>query len=118
MIMPTNLVGCGDQSVASPPGASRLLTSWPTSLECRDTLWASRYSVYDRLDPGLRSDLEQMSAVHDPGAFRNDAVADYRQHRRMMHRVVAHTDTRLAGCGPHAMVCVDGFARESKARRA
>jgi taurine dioxygenase len=38
-----------------------------------DTLWASMYSVYDRLDPGLRSDLEQMSAVHDPGAFRNGA---------------------------------------------
>jgi taurine dioxygenase len=38
-----------------------------------DTLWASMYSVYERLDPGLRSDLEQLSAVHDPGAFRNGA---------------------------------------------
>jgi taurine dioxygenase len=158
-----------------------------------DTLWASMYSVYDRLDPGLRSDLEQMSAVHDPGAFRNGAyerggnvgidemlgtvgsavwpiishhpvtgrpyvnvsesntrwiigvgaaesariisllldminrpdhhvrlrwqpgtvaiwdnrgtqhyaVADYRQYRRMMHRVVVHTDTRLAARSPN-----------------
>jgi taurine dioxygenase len=40
-----------------------------------DTLWASMYSVYDTLDPGLRSDLEQLSAVHDPGAFRNGAYA-------------------------------------------
>jgi taurine dioxygenase len=40
-----------------------------------DTLWASMYSVYDRLDPGFRSDLEQLSAVHDPGAFRNGAYA-------------------------------------------
>jgi taurine dioxygenase len=41
-----------------------------------DTLWASMYSVYDRLDSGLRSDLEQLSAVHDPGAFRNGAYAN------------------------------------------
>ncbi len=40
-----------------------------------DTLWASMYSVHDALDPGLRSDLEQLSAVHDPGAFRNGAYA-------------------------------------------
>jgi len=36
-----------------------------------DTLWASMYSVHDCLDPGFRRDLEQMEAVHDPGAFRN-----------------------------------------------
>ena len=36
-----------------------------------DTLWASMYSVHDRLDPGLRRDLEGLSASHDPGAFRN-----------------------------------------------
>jgi taurine dioxygenase len=40
-----------------------------------DTLWASMYSVHDALDSGLRSDLEQLSAVHDPGAFRNGAYA-------------------------------------------
>lgn len=38
-----------------------------------DTLWASMYSVHDSLDPGFRSDLEHLSAVHDPGAFRNGA---------------------------------------------
>lgn len=38
-----------------------------------DTLWASMYSVHDALDPGLRSDLAQLSAVHDPGAFRTGA---------------------------------------------
>ncbi len=40
-----------------------------------DTLWANMYAVHDALDPGLRSDLEQLSAVHDPGAFRNGAYA-------------------------------------------
>ncbi len=41
-----------------------------------DTLWASMYSVHDRLDPGLRRDLEGLSAVHDPGAFRNGPYAE------------------------------------------
>ena len=40
-----------------------------------DTLWASMYSVHDRLDPGLRADLAMLSAVHDPGAFRTSAFA-------------------------------------------
>lgn len=38
-----------------------------------DTLWANMYAVHDRLDPGLRSDLEQLDAVHDMGAFRTPA---------------------------------------------
>ena len=41
-----------------------------------DTLWASMYSVYDRLDPGFRRDLESLSASHDPGAFRNGPYAE------------------------------------------
>ena len=59
---------------ASPPFATILqaMTLPPVG---GDTLWASMYSVHDRLDPGLRSDLEQLSAVHDPGAFRNGAYA-------------------------------------------
>ena len=40
-----------------------------------DTLWASMYSVHDSLDPGLRRDLESLSATHDPGAFRNGPYA-------------------------------------------
>lgn len=40
-----------------------------------DTLWASMYSVHDSLDPGLRRDLETLSATHDPGAFRNGPYA-------------------------------------------
>ena len=40
-----------------------------------DTLWASMYSVHDSLDPGFRSDLEQLSADHDPGQFRNGPYA-------------------------------------------
>lgn len=41
-----------------------------------DTLWANMYAVHDRLDPGLRRDLETMHAVHDPGAFRNGPYAE------------------------------------------
>lgn len=41
-----------------------------------DTLWASMYSAHDALDPGLRNDLAQLSAVHDPGAFRTGAYRD------------------------------------------
>ncbi len=38
-----------------------------------DTLWANMYAVHDRLDPGLRNDLEGLEAVHDMGAFRTPA---------------------------------------------
>lgn len=38
-----------------------------------DTLWANLYEVHDQLDPGLRTDLEQLEAVHDMGAFRTPA---------------------------------------------
>ncbi len=38
-----------------------------------DTLWANMYAVHDRLEPGLRKDLEQLEAVHDMGAFRTPA---------------------------------------------
>lgn len=41
-----------------------------------DTLWASMYAVHDALDPGFRRDLEQLEAVHDPGAFRNGPYRD------------------------------------------
>ena len=38
-----------------------------------DTLWASCFAVHDALPPGLRKDLEQLSAVHDMGSFRSHA---------------------------------------------
>lgn len=41
-----------------------------------DTLWASMFAVHDRLDPGLRRDLEQLEAVHDMGAFRTGAYRE------------------------------------------
>lgn len=42
-----------------------------------DTLWASMYAVHDSLDPGLRRDLEALSASHDPGAFRNGPYVEW-----------------------------------------
>ncbi len=41
-----------------------------------DTLWASMYSVYDALSPGLRDDLSKLEAVHDMGAFRTPAYLE------------------------------------------
>ncbi|HET7068410.1 MAG TPA: TauD/TfdA family dioxygenase [Nocardioides sp.] len=41
-----------------------------------DTLWASMFAVHDALAPGLRSDLAQLQAVHDMGAFRTGAYRD------------------------------------------
>lgn len=40
-----------------------------------DTLWASLYAAYDRLSPGLKADLGELSAVHDLGDFRNTVGA-------------------------------------------
>ena len=59
---------------AEPPFAS-ILQAIVVPLVGGDTLWASMYSVHDRLDAGLRRDLEQLEAVHDPGAFRNGPYA-------------------------------------------
>lgn len=55
---------------AEPPFAS-ILQAVVVPPVGGDTLWASMYSVHDRLDPGFRRDLESLSAAHDPGAFRN-----------------------------------------------
>lgn len=38
-----------------------------------DTLWANLYAVHDALDAGVRSDLMELEAVHDMGAFRTPA---------------------------------------------
>lgn len=59
---------------ASPPFCS-ILQAIVLPPAGGDTLWASMYSVHDRLDPGFRRDLEQLSASHDPGAFRNGPYA-------------------------------------------
>ena len=41
-----------------------------------DTLWASMYSVLDSLPAGLRSELAELEAVHDLGAFRSSAYLE------------------------------------------
>ncbi len=35
-----------------------------------DTLWASMHSVYESMSAGLKSELAELEAVHDMGAFR------------------------------------------------
>ena len=36
-----------------------------------DTLWASMYAAYDHLPSTMKSELEHLEAIHDPGTFRN-----------------------------------------------
>jgi taurine dioxygenase len=65
-----------DMTYTSDPPFASILQAIVIPPVGGDTLWASMYSVYDCLDPGLRSDLEQLCAVHDPGAFRNGPFAE------------------------------------------
>lgn len=60
---------------ANPPFAS-LLQAQAVPPVGGDTLWASMYAVHDALSAGLRTELEQMSAVHDLGAFRSSSWLD------------------------------------------
>ncbi len=64
-----------------------------------DTLWASMFSVYDSLPPGMKDDLGQLAAVHDMGAFRtpayqeggNDGILDaFADARTAVHPMVEH----------------------------
>jgi len=64
-----------------------------------DTLWASMHSVYNTLSDGLKSELAELSAVHDMGAFRNGAyvkggnagiVEAMGQAGMAVHPVIAH----------------------------
>lgn len=41
-----------------------------------DTMWASCTAAYDRLSTGMKSDLEDLKAVHDMGDFRNSFADD------------------------------------------
>ena len=54
-----------------PPFAS-ILGAVSVPLVGGDTLWANMSAVYDDLSAGWKSDIEQLSAVHDMGTFRND----------------------------------------------
>jgi taurine dioxygenase len=62
-----------DMTFSAAPPFATILQAMHLPPVGGDTLWASMYSVYDRLDKGLRSYLEQLSVVHEPGAFRNGA---------------------------------------------
>ena len=41
-----------------------------------DTLWSSCYAAYDRLTDGMKTDLENLNAIHDFGDFRNSFATD------------------------------------------
>lgn len=58
----------------SPPFAS-ILRAQHLPETGGDTIWANMYAVYDALPRGLKADLEDLSAVHDMGDFRNDFAA-------------------------------------------
>lgn len=41
-----------------------------------DTMWSSSCAAYDRLNDGMKKDLEGLEAVHDFGDFRNSFASD------------------------------------------
>lgn len=64
-----------------------------------DTLWASMCAVHDALPAGLRSELAELQAVHDMGAFRTPAFRDggdqglaeaFAAAGQAVHPVIAH----------------------------
>ncbi len=60
---------------AQPPFAS-ILQAVVLPPSGGDTLFANMYAVHDALDSGLRSDLAELQAVHDMGAFRTPAYTE------------------------------------------
>ena len=55
----------------TPPFASILWAKQIPSIG-GDTLWTSLISAYESLPQGIQSEIEELSAVHDMGDFRND----------------------------------------------
>ena len=43
-----------------------------------DTLWSSMYAAYDALPESIKTELEDLQAIHDPGSFRNQYLGDQR----------------------------------------
>ena len=41
-----------------------------------DTLWASMYAAYDALPTHIKTELDTLEAIHDPGSFRNQFLGD------------------------------------------
>ncbi len=83
---------------ATPPFAS-ILKGVVIPPAGGDTLWASMYSVYDSLPPGMKDDIAELEAVHDMGAFRtpayrasgNEGVMDaYTNAGTAVHPMVSH----------------------------
>jgi taurine dioxygenase len=60
---------------AEPPFAS-ILCAREVPPAGGDTLWASMYAAYDALPPDMKSQISELSAVHDMGSFRNEFLAE------------------------------------------
>ena len=63
-----------------------------------DTLWASMYAAYDALPNHMKSHLEEMTAVHDMGDFRNNFTIGEMTGERLTEAM-----TRF-GCAIHPVV--------------
>lgn len=79
-----------DMTYRSNPPFASILKAVTVPPSGGDTLWASMYSVHDAIPPGLRSDLSELSAVHDMGAFRTPAYLD---------NGIAGIEAAMAGAG-------------------
>ena len=76
-----------------PPFASILLAKQVP--DCGgDTLWSNMYAAYDTLPPGMKADLEGLTAIHDLGDFRNDFVGDG-QDREALNAAISRTGSAL-----------------------
>ena len=65
-----------DMTYKSDPPFASILKAIQLPPVGGDTLWASMYAVHDALSDGLRSELAELEAVHDMGAFRTGAYRD------------------------------------------
>jgi taurine dioxygenase len=88
-----------DMTYRSRPPFASILKAVEVPPVGGDTLWASMFAVHDALPAGLRSDLEQLEAVHDMGAFRtgaylqggNEGITDaFTRAGTAVHPVIAH----------------------------
>ena len=71
---------------AQPPFAS-VLHAVVVPPSGGDTLWASQHAAYDALSDALKREIQDLSAVHDPGSFRNQFLGAKRDVNALNRRL-------------------------------
>ena len=60
-----------DLTYYSNPAFAAILHAREFSSNGGDTLWASMYTSYDALPSAMKTLIEELEAIHDPGTFKN-----------------------------------------------